>query len=203
MISPKEESQGNSSVTIELNLDDYMAIENKPDPVYADTKEEALTAKPDYYFKKYPYMAKVSNVIKLFENDEYATMVYQSIDESDKNLEGLVVSKFNIKMIDGKKQYGLILVHMAEMGGWRRKFEYGVRDQAPLYDFMASYSIVEGNRFIWGSTNSEKIKTLRIEGQSPDEIIEYYSVGKPEYFWYYENLISDKPSSEFEIEIGE
>ncbi|MGL5437591.1 MAG: hypothetical protein ACRDBO_19755 [Lachnospiraceae bacterium] len=201
LISPKEKSQGNSSITIELNQNDYMAIANKPDPVYADTKEEALKANPDYYFVDYPHMANVSNVIKLFENDDYATMVYQSRNES---VEGYVISKFHIKMVNEKKQYGLILVSLVEASDGRRlKFENGVRNQAPLYDFMADFSIVEGYRFFWGSTNSEKIKTLKIEGQSPDEIIEYVRLGKPEYFWYYENLISDKPSSEYEIEIGE
>jgi len=31
--------------------------------------------------------------------------------------------------------------------------------------------------------------------------IQYW--GEKEYFWYYENLISDKPSAEFDIEMDE
>ena len=38
---------------------------------------------------------------------------------------------------------------------------------------------------------AEEIKTIKIEGQSPTEVIEYLLKGKKEYFWYYENLISD------------
>jgi len=37
----------------------------------------------------------------------------------------------------------------------------------------------------------------------PTEVIEYISNGKKEYFWYYENLISDKPSIELDIEMEE
>ena len=44
---------------------------------------------------------------------------------------------------------------------------------------------------------------LRIEGQSPTEVIEYEFFGKPEYFWYYEDLDSDKPSAEWTIEMEE
>ena len=173
-----------------------------PDLVYADTMEEALSFNVDYYFKRYPYMHKVNDVIKVFENDEYATMFYHTI--KDTNKEGLVASKFKVKITNGKKQYALILVELSEMGGWRMSETLqAMRETAPLYDFMSEFSINKGDRFIYGSFDTEKVKTIKIEGQSPTEVIEYKVKGKKEYFWYYENLISDKPSSQFDIEMEE
>jgi hypothetical protein len=61
--------------------------------------------------------------------------------------------------------------------------------------------ITEENRFIFGGLDPEYVKRLKIEGQSPTEIIEYTLYGEKRYFWYYENLISDKPSSQFDIEV--
>ena len=204
LIAPEEENGGNGSIIIEYNGDISLPFSNKPEPVYADTKEEALTYHVDYYFGEYPYMMNVNNVIKLLENDEYATMFYTCFNENDKKVQGFVASKFNIKFANGKKQYALTFVSLTESNGSRRqKLIDTLHGVAPLYDYLAKYSIIEGKRFFWGSTESEKIKTLRIEGQSPTEVIEYTRLGKPEYFWYYEDLISDKPGSEFEIELEE
>jgi len=204
LVAPKEESGGNGSIIIEYNGDISLPFSNKPEPVYADTKEEALTYHVDYYFCEYPYMMNVNNVIKLLENDEYATMFYTCFNENDKKVQGFVASKFNIRIVNGKKQYALTNVNLIEQSDSRRaKLIDALPRVAPLYDYLTKYSIIEGKRFFWGSTESKKIKTLKIEGQSPTEIIEYTRLGKPEYFWYYEDLISDKPSSEFEIELEE
>lgn len=189
---------------IKIDEDGNWEIPNfeTPDLVYADTMEEALSINVDYYFKRYPYMHKVNDVIKIFENDEYATMFYHTIKDSKK--EGLVASKFKVKITDGKKQYALFLVDLTEMGGWIMITPLqSLREFAPLYDFMSEFSINKGDRFIYGSFGTEKVKTIKIEGQSPTEVIEYMVKGKKEYFWYYENLISDKPSSEFDIEMDE
>ena len=204
LVAPKEESGGNGSIIIEYNGDISLPFSNKPDLVYADTKEEALAKQVDRYFGEYPYMTNVNNVIKLFENEEYATMFYVCFDKNNKKVEGFVACKFEIKIFNGKKQYALTTVSSSEARGQRReKFEDTLHRMIPLYDYLAEFSIVEGNRFFYGTTDSEKIKTLKIEDQSPTEIIEYTCLGKPEYFWYYENIISDKPSSEFEIEMDE
>lgn len=68
---------------------------------------------------------------------------------------------------------------------------------------LSNLGITEGKRFIFGGLDTEDVKKLKIEGQSPTGIIEFPLYGEKRYFWYYENLISDKPSSEFNIEIEE
>lgn len=189
---------------IKMDEDGNWEIPNfeTPDLVYANTMEEALSFNVDYYFKRYPYMHKVNDVIKVFENDEYATMFYHTIKDSKR--EGLVASKFKVKETDGIKQYALMSVELTEMGGWIMSGPLQtMREFAPLYDFMSEFSINKGDRFIYGSFGTEKVKTIKIEGQSPTEVIEYMVKGKKEYFWYYENLISDKPSSQFDIEMEE
>ena len=204
LISPKEKREENSSIIIEFNGNSNLPFPDKPEPVYADTKEEALTYHVDYYFGEFSYMSKVNDVIKIFENDDYATMFYHCLNEKDKKVEGFVASKFEVRTVNGKKQYALTTLNRIEFHGKRfLKPLEGERRKSALYDYLAKYSIVEGNRFFYGTTDSEKIETLKIEGQSPTEIIEYTCLGKPEYFWYYENIISDKPSSEFEIEMDE
>lgn len=204
LIAPKDQKTKNGSVIIEYNGEGRLPNDKKPDPIYADTMEEALTVNDTYYFKSYPYMSKVNDVIKVFENDDYATMFYHSV--KNKKKEGLVASKFKIRTINGKKQYALILVFPTEMGKkgerWGNRLK-GLCDAAPLFDYLAIYGISDKDRFIFGSIDTEKVKTMKIEGQSPTEVIEYTLYGYKEYFWYYENLKSNKPSAEFDIKMEE
>ena len=195
-------NSSNDSVSINFSENSYTLTIKKPEPQYADTMEEALQINSEYFFSRYPYMNKVSDIIKILENDNYATMFYH-VDgglESD----GIVASKFMVMTINEKKQYALILTNPETVGGkWRSKPLITANRSAPLYDLLAQYSINDGERFIFGSFGTDKVNTLKIEGQSPTEIIEYNAKGKKEYFWYYENLISDKPSSQFDIEMDE
>lgn len=190
-----------SKISIQYNSD-AVNLEEEPEPVYQDTMEEALAINDTYYFKNYLYMSKVNDVIKVFENDEYAVMFYHSI--KDNKTDGFIASKFIKKKVNGKNQYALILVLPVEGGGKSiSKPLKAVRDTAPFFDYFGNFGITEGNRFIFGSLKSEEVKKLKIEGQSPTEVIEYISNGEKEYFWYYDNLISDKPSTELNIEIEE
>lgn len=202
LISHRNEIYKNSPVSISFSENGYTLNFENPEPIYEDTMEEALHVNTDYYFSRYPYMSKVSDIIKILENDNYATMFYHT--EGGLEEDGIIASKFKVRTINGKKQYALILTNPETVGGkWRDKPLITARDSAPLYDFLAEYSIEEGKRFIFGSFGTEKVKTLKIEGQSPTEVIEYTAKGEKEYFWYYENLISDKPSGEFDIEMEE
>jgi hypothetical protein len=189
-----------SKISIHYNSDAVNLEE--PEPVYKDTMEEALAINDTYYFKNYNYMSKVNDVIKVFENDEYAVMFYHSI--KDNKIDGFIASKFIKKKVNDKNQYALILMLPAEGGGKSiSKPLKAVRDTVPFFDYFGNFGITEGNRFIFGSLKCEEVKKLKIEGQSPTEVIEYISNGKKEYFWYYDNLISDKPSTELNIEIEE
>ncbi|WP_346918001.1 hypothetical protein [Lacrimispora sp.] len=202
-LKPKIDSNrsGSASVNIQYSGNSKMPNYDKPELVFADTAEEALTFNVDYYFKGYLYANKVNDIIKVFENDEYLTMFYHSTKNSKK--EAFVCVKFKVKSMNGKKQYALILSTISEAGKRFGKPLDGLRRAAPLYDYLSEYGISEKNRFIFDTIETENIKTLKIEDQSPTEVIEYTLLGKKEYFWYYKNLISDKPSSQFDIEMKE
>lgn len=202
--SENKESIGNNSESIILEYEGKGRIPTfeEQEPIFKDTMEEALIAAENYYFKDYPYMSKVDNIIKTFENDEYAALFYQSVKNS--KTDGFVASKFKIRVFDGKKQYAVILVLPVESGGKQVSNELdAIRDMAVFFDYFGEFGISNESRFIFGSIQSDKVKTLKIEGQMPTEVIEYFSSGKKEYFWYYENLISDKPSTELHIEVEE
>ncbi|RFZ75547.1 hypothetical protein DS742_28395, partial [Lacrimispora amygdalina] len=193
LVKPKnnDNSNGTVSVNIEYDGNGEIPCSQEPEPIYADTMEEALSNNADYYFDEYPYMSNVNDIIKVFENDEYAAMFYHSIKDSKK--EGFVASKFKIRIINGKKQYAVIAVYPEETnkGAWRTTPIRTVRGAAVFFDYLGQFGITEGDRFIFGSLGTKKVENLKIEGQSPTEIIEYKCNGKKEYFWYYENLISD------------
>ena len=211
----KSKSEGSSAdnsqhIIFEIGAKEMPNFE-EPDPVYADTKEEALVAvnQEIYFSDDYLYASKVSDIIKVFENDEYATMVYFS--KRDPKEGALVFSKFKIRTGKGKKQYAL-LTAIIQGHGYPGKNKITPESEFRLFcqaiqvsdiSNLRDLSIVEGNRFVFGGLDAEYVKRLKIEGQSPTEIIEYTLYGEKRYFWYYENLISDKPSSEFDIEIEE
>lgn len=183
----------------------------EPEPFYADTKEKALTAvnQEIYFADDYLYASKVSDIIKVFENDEYATMVYFS--KRDPKEGALVFAKFRIRTVEDKKQYALLNA-IIQGHGYPGKNKITSEREFSLFlqaiqmsdiSNLRDLSIVKGNRFVFGGLDSEYVNRLKIEGQSPTEIIEYTLYGEKRYFWYYENLISDKPSSEFDIKIEE
>lgn len=202
VIAPKDQSAENGSVSLNIEYNGEGKIPEEPDPIYVDTMEDALTINPDYYFGDDTYANKVNRVIKVFENDNYTTMFYISVENL--KAEAFVGAKFKVRTVNEKKQYALIHAIRSEHEGESRiKPLKMLHLEAPAYDYLSDFGITEGNRFIFGTLGTEKVKTLKIEGQSPTEVIEYTLLGEKEYFWYYENLISDKPSAEFDIEMDE
>lgn len=84
LLAFKSKSEGSSADNSQHIIFEFDAKEmpnfEEPEPIYADTKEEALIAvnQEIYFSDDYLYASKVSDIIKVFENDEYATMVYFS-----------------------------------------------------------------------------------------------------------------------------
>ena len=209
----KSKSEGSSAdnsqhMLFEFEAKDIPNIE-EPAPIYADTKEAALVVvnQKIYFAEEYLYASKVSDIIKIFEDDDYATMVYFSKKDSREG--ALVIAKFKIKIAEDKKQYALLTAIIQGYGNSKRIKETPERQfeifcqaiQVLDLPDLKDLGITEGNRFIFGGLDPEYVKRLKIEGQSPTEIIEYTLYGEKRYFWYYENLISDKPSSQFDIKV--
>ena len=49
--------------------------------------------------------------------------------------------------------------------------------------------------FIWGISQTKRIKNLRIEGQPVTNVIEVEMDGEPAFFWYFDDLTTDIPLS--------
>ena len=208
--SKSEEGSADNSqhLVLEFKAKDIPTFE-EPAPIYADTKEAALVVvnQKIYFAEEYLYASKVSDIIKIFENNDYATMFYFSKKDSKEG--ALVIAKFKIKILEDKKQYALLTAIIRGYGNSKRIKETPERQfeifcqaiQVLDLPNLKDLGITEGNRFIFGGLDPEYVKRLKIEGQSPTEIIEYTLYGEKRYFWYYENLISDKPSSQFDIEV--
>ena len=68
-----------------------------------------------------------------------------------------------------------------------------------LGDYMQSVNIDPSKgRFIYGESRYKEIYRLKVEGQKPTEIIPYKVFREQWYFWYYENLESDKAGNQLE-----
>lgn len=77
-----------------------------------------------------------------------------------------------------------------------------VRSYLDFIDYMKSMDVSGKNqRFVWGKHPFSNIDTLKIEGQEPTEITPYEMFGKTRYFWYYEDLESDKPGQQLEYDM--
>lgn len=167
--------------------------------VYRDSMEEALLAVD--VFADYPYMENINKIVWEKENEEYAVLYYHAVENIA--CEGMVMCRFKIRKRDEGKQYALLKTGIQEfrLERIREKPLETVQKSARGFDMMAQFSIEDGRRFLWGNLRTEKVETLQIEGQSPTGIVEYSIFEKPVYFWYYEDLDSEKPGTEFLIEL--
>ena len=179
--------------------------------VHSDSMEEALLT-VDWYGKEQSYRCKNTQTLKVFEGDEYESVFYRSVKDEQEEAVNWVL--FRIRYDEkGKKQYKPVYNN----GFIVRKDERNVQlpeglsageyirieiDMNEIADMNAGES---GNRFVFGNTEKkilaegENIYYLEIEGQKPDEIVEYEVLGETWYFWYYNDLKTDKKADEMEI----
>lgn len=171
-----------------------------PDSSYYDSLEEALEHGQSVKSEE-KYQNQIDEIIKRFENDRYVTLYFKSV--KDKNTECFTLAKFRKKEINGNVEYTFLASIPSESN--RTSPVIGrVQDitegQLALSDFMQDINIdPESTRFICGDSNSKEIYKLRVEGQEPTEIVPYKNFDEQWYFWYYENLESDKAGSQLEV----
>lgn len=58
---------------------------------------------------------------------------------------------------------------------------------------------IEPNQYFGLTTRRESVKTLKIEGQKPDDIKEFSNNGVKYYFWYYDDLKTSKRPDKFKV----
>lgn len=171
------------------------------DSDYQDTLQLALEKGRKDLDDETMYQKNIDEVIKRIENEEYILLYFRSV--KNKKQECLTMAKFKKKEIDGKEKYYFLLCYPTEdeKNAWYiGNFKDDIEGLLVLSDYMQDLNINPSKgRFIYGDTRFEEIYDLKIEGQRPTEIIPYKSFGKQWYFWYYENLESDKVGSQLEF----
>ena len=184
--------------------------EEIPDSDYYSTVEEALKGSEWFWENFKEYKKDIKYIIAKFENENYLSM-YFSLEKNENEI-SYVFEKFKVKEMDGKKEYTLLKYYsqISKKDAWYMgSCTENLGNQLMMADFAEGVNInPESTRFVWGNLpqkemeKGEDIKKLRVEGQKPDGIIEYKDFNDTWYFWYYEDLESDKPGSQLEYTLG-
>ena len=188
------------------NLDQIAPIDEDAiaDERYRDTPQEAIEAVQALAPPEQVYRWKVDEVIFQKESDEYAVLYYRAV--KDKNQECFTFVKLKKKQVAGSVKYAVLTFNPHErntkdkfmkMGG----FDYYVQINLSMKDMDRNMGVDPEKRFIWGSTFYDDIYHLKIEGQAPTEIIPYMQFDRQFYFWYYDDIQSDKPYSQMEFTV--
>ena len=207
----KETTGDNPEISVNIMKDAFANQQDVSDDYY-DTMQEALLNATISLELEEQYRSNIDEVIKEFEGDEYALLFYRSV--KNKKEESFNFVRFKIQYDENNKQY-----HVKTMTG--DIFRYNsiflasdgaselVKDALWVSEIQNIGVNPEKEHFVKGTIREdffkegESIYNLKIEGRKPDEIIEYESFGKKWYFWYYNDLQSDRSSSELEVTLKE
>ncbi len=174
--------------------------EDIPDSEYQDTLQKALEEGRTDLEEETEYQTNVDEVIMSLENEEYISVFFRSV--KDKDQECFTMAKFRKKDIGGETKYFFISAFPRETERealYLDDFKEIIGGNLALSDYMQSVNInPTKGRFIYGENRHKEIYGLEVEGQRPTEIIPYKVFGEQWYFWYYENLESDKAGSQLE-----
>ncbi len=206
----KSEDEGNTELTLNVTGNPFSMQESGQGEIYYDSMQEALLNATIALELEEQYRRHIDEEIKTFENDKYALIFYRSV--KDKKEEAYNYVRFNVRIKNGRKTYqfeqmrgSIVCYNSIFLGNAREVIENYIIESG-----IESIGInPEEERFIYGEVcedffeEGESIENLKIEGQKPDEIIEYESFGKTWYFWYYNDLQSDKKYDELEFTIKE
>lgn len=176
-----------------------------PDDYYYSTVESAMQNADIETEDGCEYQRNIDEIIETFENDNYITIYFRSIKSESE--ESFTMAKFKKKNINDNQKYCFLseTLNVAKKGSLiennTRKL---VVNALTMMDYMQGENI-EANekKFLWGICRDSKIYSLKIEDQKPDGIIKYNVFNREEYFWYYEDLKSDKPVDEMVVVMNE
>jgi len=101
-----------------------------------------------------------------------------------------------LKQEDDNTYYAAFTVGSGWVWNWHKRFartfdldEIGeVRYCIVLHSASQRDAVDDNKTFVWGLSQTSRIKTMRIEGQLPTNIIPLELDGERAYFWYFEDL---------------
>ncbi len=180
------------------NMDALGDEELISDSDYCESLEEALKHSKAGGNTRHFYQKNIDEIIAQFENEDYISIYFRSV--KDKDTETLTFAKFKKKIIGNEKKYAFLASDPAEVKRGTPSgdnMEAWIKSRLVLSDYEQYLNIdPESSRFVYGDCNVKEIYSLKVEGQEPTDIIPYDLFGETRYFWYYEDLESDKAGSE-------
>ncbi len=179
--------------------------ESIPDEEYSDTLEQAMRNPNIKISPEDDYMRNIDEIIKEFKSEEYIAIYF--ISEKGETEAATTFAKFKIKEIEGKQKY-VFLTKVSDKVTKDTKYglktSRGIKLQLTLSDALQDLNVNPKNtRFVYGVVPDDNIYSLKIEGQQPDEIVHFESLGQDFYLWYYSNLKSDHSGDTLSYEIRE
>jgi len=168
----------------------------KPDevPYYCDIKEAVACHNIDFLNTRI-----VGEQIKLFQNDNLAIFFFKS-KMNDKDT--IVVLKHYTCAEDNEKLYSAplsgsgILRNICSKPAVKAKnggIDYTEEVRFFINKCSSQFFSVDATKlFIWGISQTEEIKSLKIEGQPVTEVVLVELDGKKVYFWYFDDFMTKK-----------
>ena len=179
--------------------------ESIPDSEYYETVEEAMLNVDIEFEEDREYIKRMENIIASFENENYKSVYYQVY--KDEETVSIALILFKIKEIDGIKKYTTIRGTTSETDidtKYEKNLTKGLERDIRIVDLLQGENIApDSTKMLWGvfpqknMAKGESIEKLRVNEKKPDIIAE----DDIWYFWYYEDLKSDKPGSQLEYTI--
>ena len=158
---------------------------------YFDTIEEAIMNN-DMGLLNF----SIGERIKLFENDEYAVLFFKENVSGNDDVDTFMSV---VKEADGIRSYSMPIAATRMPWNGHKLFakrakldEIGEVRLCISRDSLRMFRIDDKKNFFWGLSQTERAKSLKIEGQSATEVIEVKLDGEAGYFWYFDDLKTDK-----------
>ncbi len=200
----KDDDEENTNLTVNVTGNSFPL--KGQEEIYFDSMQEAVNANYLNSDKEYLYQRNLDNVIKEFEIDNYIIVCYNAIKSSRE--EAFIMSYFKIKEEGAEKKYAYVCSEIQERKHNKKRkneLEELIQNAIMGSKFRMINSIMDEKGFICGTINKnflekgENVFNMEIEGQKPDEIIEFESLGDKSYFWYFNDFQSDRSISELKV----
>ena len=172
---------------------------------FEDTVETALLQKKG---QLETYQCHIDEEIFRMCNEDFMVIYYRAVGANE---ESFIYVNFRTIEQDGQEKYALVNVEvevrspMDQSSTLTAEEHIYYQTALSLGNFINyAYEDDDGSskQIAYGDIcedcllEEESIYNLQIDGQKPDEIVEYECLGKKYYFWYYDDLKADETISE-------
>ena len=171
-------------------IKDYIDTSIKKQITYNTVYDAMLNSDINLRFDE-EFRRNIDEVIFNLESSNYITVFYKS---KDKNKEAVSLAKFKILYENDCKKYKLEVFKRGPLDNSNIEYFNGL--DGVKKDIQFNLSQIMGpdknKNFIYGINSNENIQYLKIENQKPDNIIPFKLSNHTFYFWYYEDLKTNK-----------